>query len=1039
MPPSPAMRCSPGREPRRDNHKRGHSFEGGTFIREKDDDLALFNEMQTRERESFLLQSHDDFEDTFSTNLRDFSDYKLGISIPGRGESSDLLNADGEKNDYDWLLTPPDTPLFPSLDDEIPPVTLARRGRPQSQPITISRSSTMEKSRRSSIGSASPNRLSPSPRTGNCTSQMRGRAFSSPHSSPTPSLRHATPLRRPSPPPSKPSTPVPRSLTPTPRRMSTGSSGTVSSSGARGTSPGKTSRGNSASPKIRAWQTNIPGFPLDAPPNLRTSLGDRPASYLRGSSPASRNGRESSSRSSRQSMSPTASRSVSSWHSLDRDLISSRSKASIASSGDDEVDALQSIPMSSSDRSSSRRVGAFPSNRAPAFSKKPTKAMLSSSAPKRSFDSALRQMDHWKGPKNMFRPLLSSVPSSTFYVGKASAEHSAMISMNSSVTTSSNASSDQGMSGPHDTEVSGDQKHDVMAAEWGKAPYLDVQDEVFAFEKADAVNEDISPGVHDGSPNVMHGDFSRGARVDSQLGDAENFEYHITATAITATSERLEVQSNFPEVEVMALCSRCDRRYHAIELMEGDLKLCPDCRGSDEPLTITSPLRALIISENSPSPSVRISGEEKSFDAMKPMVSVPDTSKVINMAKAMATWHEENVPESRSLYAESSLNLFLENSLAETPAEEDMQKHENQQVIGQPTVGYNASDGDTVLQQRQHPSPKSEFDVSEGTGISVLLNRSRSGKGPVVQGRNFTPTSIRYDDPSYVRDSSTSMRSTLRQGSSSASSSVDLDSARQTETRVQRQLSGRKSDIETYRYDTNTKHQRTGSSLSGTSSHAFPGLGLATSTHEEKMEVGVSHVESEVVNETDAATQEQLLVLECAGVADTCIEVEFNKRHGTMTASTSELSTHPTNTDLRDSSVASFSNLEDSASYGNGDLQNDVRCISDQEASAVTPKPSTMEDDTVLNSILDSVDVVDAPTQSSQNIISEIEIENGSSSSPSSQSDVSTDLESTIDELPEPSIANISDKNPAASVAKPDILNHSDDILGTNFFHYNGS
>ena len=65
MPPSPAMRYSPGREPRRDNHKRGHSFEGGTFVRGKDDDLALFNEMQTRERESFLLQSHDDFEDTF--------------------------------------------------------------------------------------------------------------------------------------------------------------------------------------------------------------------------------------------------------------------------------------------------------------------------------------------------------------------------------------------------------------------------------------------------------------------------------------------------------------------------------------------------------------------------------------------------------------------------------------------------------------------------------------------------------------------------------------------------------------------------------------------------------------------------------------------------------------------------------------------------------------------------------------------------------------------------------------------------------------
>lgn len=39
-----------------------------------------------------------------ATKLRQFSDFKLGISIPVRGESSDLLNADGEKNDYDWSV-----------------------------------------------------------------------------------------------------------------------------------------------------------------------------------------------------------------------------------------------------------------------------------------------------------------------------------------------------------------------------------------------------------------------------------------------------------------------------------------------------------------------------------------------------------------------------------------------------------------------------------------------------------------------------------------------------------------------------------------------------------------------------------------------------------------------------------------------------------------------------------------------------------------------------------------------------------------------
>ncbi|MCI13252.1 hypothetical protein A2U01_0034368, partial [Trifolium medium] len=41
------------------------------------------------------------------------------------------------------LLTPPDTPLFPSLDEDPPHTNVASRGRPQSKPITISRSSTV--------------------------------------------------------------------------------------------------------------------------------------------------------------------------------------------------------------------------------------------------------------------------------------------------------------------------------------------------------------------------------------------------------------------------------------------------------------------------------------------------------------------------------------------------------------------------------------------------------------------------------------------------------------------------------------------------------------------------------------------------------------------------------------------------------------------------------------------------------------------------------------------------------------------------------
>lgn len=65
MPPSPAMRRSPGRELKADNHKRGHSLKGGILFREKDEDLALFDEIQSSETDNFLLESHDDFEETF--------------------------------------------------------------------------------------------------------------------------------------------------------------------------------------------------------------------------------------------------------------------------------------------------------------------------------------------------------------------------------------------------------------------------------------------------------------------------------------------------------------------------------------------------------------------------------------------------------------------------------------------------------------------------------------------------------------------------------------------------------------------------------------------------------------------------------------------------------------------------------------------------------------------------------------------------------------------------------------------------------------
>lgn len=71
MHPSPAMRISPRKELRVENHKRGRSLESVILYREKDDDLALFNEVQNKERENFLLPSND-FDD-----ICNFSRYNL--------------------------------------------------------------------------------------------------------------------------------------------------------------------------------------------------------------------------------------------------------------------------------------------------------------------------------------------------------------------------------------------------------------------------------------------------------------------------------------------------------------------------------------------------------------------------------------------------------------------------------------------------------------------------------------------------------------------------------------------------------------------------------------------------------------------------------------------------------------------------------------------------------------------------------------------------------------------------------------------------
>ncbi|KAF5726686.1 hypothetical protein HS088_TW22G00367 [Tripterygium wilfordii] len=1001
MPPSPALRVSPGREMRADNHKRGRSLEGGLLFKRKDDDLALFNEMQSREKEDFLLQSTDDFENTFSTKLKHFSDIKLEISIPVRGESSELLNADGEKNDYDWLLTPPETPLFSSLDDEQPPVNVVTRGRLRSHPISLSRSSTMEKGYRSSRGSASPKCLSPSPRSGNSTFQSRGRPSSAPNSSPSRNLRPATPVQRPSPPPSKPSTPIPRSSTPTSRRLSIGSNGT----GVRGTSPIRTSRGNSASPKIRAWQSNIPGFSSEAPSNLRTSLGDRPASYVRGSSPASRNGRDLGSRVGRQSMSPTASRSVSSSHGHDRDQFSSHSRGSIASSGDDDVDSLQSVPVGSLDRLTSKRVGpSFSNNRAPSFSWKSSKIVSPGSASKRAFDPAVRQLDNRKSPQNMFRPLLSSVPSTTFYIGKASSAHRSMMSRNSSVTTSSNASSDQGTCAALDTEGS-DHLQDDLACESGKVPYPDVPEEVFAFDKVEAFYQDEKHNTFDRSLHIGVDDYDRDLAIDCDPGNSDKPGLHKIDANFSIASDALNLRDDCSEVcslKSSELCSRCGLRYPVTRPVENGINLCPDCCKKNNLATILD-----TIANDTAQPAKKKS-EENVLDELEPLTAKTNTlSLTTEVDEIISSQHEENVKQSEACNFEHSQIYLRENSLPSNLVEGDEQSLANQQGMGQLFVGHSLPDNDVEGQQLQQNNDHIEnVDVSEISGISILLNRSRSSKGSIVQGRTFIANSIPRNDLSYARDSTNSLRSSIGHGSASASSSVDFGS-RQVETRVQRQLSGKKSDMENHRSDVNIKSQSIGLSLPGVSDRAQQSPGFATSMHE-GASVADAKFESE---ERPVSSHEKLLtgenrevdVSDVAIVKENLLECTESKR--TDDTSSSELLRHSVGTPLDENTSVSVPNYEDHALNETGEGFSDhARSASDIEALAITPESSIKAGNTRLSHSFDAVDVTEFPAQSTLDSVSEIQTEDCYQSMDVSQNeDVSTVSRSTINEYQEPS------------------------------------
>ncbi|KAJ8898889.1 hypothetical protein K2173_008198 [Erythroxylum novogranatense] len=305
--------------------------------RDTDENLDLFS----KNRPTLSFTSSDESSDVKLGKL------SVGSAKLARSGIDDLLSStDGGKHDYDWLLTPPGTPLFPSSDgSESQAVSVASRSTSLGRSVSTSKASRLSVSHSDSHHSSRPTRSSSVARPSVSSSQFSTyssyrsssilntssasvSSYTRPSSpitrslstgrpstpSARPASRSSTPSRaRPSPAntltdktrpsqSSRPSTPssrpqIPANLNSGPRSISRPSTPTrrspatlvspvsaPSSSSGRVLSSGRTSapasRPSSPSPRVRTPQQPVipPDFPLDTPPNLRTTLPDRPLS-----------------------------------------------------------------------------------------------------------------------------------------------------------------------------------------------------------------------------------------------------------------------------------------------------------------------------------------------------------------------------------------------------------------------------------------------------------------------------------------------------------------------------------------------------------------------------------------------------------------------------------------------------------------------------------------------------------------------------------------------------------------------------------------
>uniref|UniRef100_A0A1J3HEY4 Zonadhesin n=1 Tax=Noccaea caerulescens TaxID=107243 RepID=A0A1J3HEY4_NOCCA len=569
-----------------------------SMMAEKDEELSLFLEMRRREKEqdNLLLNNSDEFETPLGSKPGTSPVFNISSGAPARktGPPDDFLNSEGDKNDYEWLLTPPGTPLFPSLEMESHRTKMSQTGDSKGRPATLTsrlaNSSSSEPAARNHLTSRQPTSspglssssgasrrpsssggpgsrpATPTGRSSSLTTNSKpsrpstptsratvssttrpsmtnsrstvsattkptalSRSTSSSRLTPTaskPTLstarsvgsttrsttstatksagpsRSTTPLSRStarsSTPTSRPTLPPPktvsRSATPTRRPISSASAGTStakptisqvkpSSPAAKPMpTPSKTpavSRGASPTVRSRPWKpSDMPGFSLETPPNLRTTLPERPLSATRGrpGAPSPRSGSvepggPTGGRPRRQSCSPSRGRapmytSGSSVPAINRNYSKANDNVSPVLMGTKMVERVINMRKLAPPRPDDNKSS--PHGNLSAKSSSPDSAGFGRSLSKKSLDMAIRHMDIRRTIPGNLRPLMTNIPASSMYSVRSGHTRGRPMNVSDSpLATSSNASSEISVYNNNGNCLEASEKEDDAGSERG--------------------------------------------------------------------------------------------------------------------------------------------------------------------------------------------------------------------------------------------------------------------------------------------------------------------------------------------------------------------------------------------------------------------------------------------------------------------------------------------------------------------------------------------------------------------------------------------